>query len=124
MRAVGSAKKEGSCCPETTTVHCKFSFRRCSFCSRTGCLPHAAPLLVGATTAAPYGVFGNLCHFEFAFSLKISHLIQVGRFCGVFGSLYQLREARFCGVFVSPYQLRLAPKLKITKRFKVLHKDP
>jgi hypothetical protein len=45
---VGSAKREGSCCPQTTTSHCKFFFRRCSLCSRTGCRPHAANLLVGA----------------------------------------------------------------------------
>jgi hypothetical protein len=71
------------------------------------------------------GVFGSLCHLEFAFPLEISHPIQAHvRFCGVFVSPYQLREARFCRVFVNLSELRLAQRLKIIERSKLLHKAP
>jgi hypothetical protein len=71
------------------------------------------------------GVFGSLCHLEFAFPLEISHLIQTHvRFCGVFVSSYQLGGARFCRVFVILYELRLAQKLEITERSKLLQKAP
>jgi hypothetical protein len=71
------------------------------------------------------GVFGSLCHLEFAFPLEISHSIQAHvRFCGVFVSPYQLGEALFCRVFVSMSELRLVQRLEITERSKLLHKAP
>jgi hypothetical protein len=59
-----------------------------------------------ASIALTMGVFGSLWHLEFTLPLEISHLIQASlRFCGVFVSLYVLRDAATDTLFGSLYDL-------------------